>query len=70
MVSDIENEVPVVVTGVERKHPAIRTLARACIALAKLRIAASAAQAAPDEDRPDSSSSTSAERGDEEADDA
>ena len=67
MVSDVENDVPVVVTGEERKHPAIRALARACIALAKLRIAASSAQAAPDEHRPGSSSSTPAERGDGEA---
>ena len=69
MVSDVENEVPVVVTGEERKHPAIRTLARACIALAKLRIAGSSAEAAPDGGLP-APSGAPAERGDEEADDA
>jgi hypothetical protein len=30
---------PVTVTGEERKHPAIRKLARACIELARLRLA-------------------------------
>ena len=29
---------PVRVTGEERRHPAIRSLARACIALARLRL--------------------------------
>lgn len=32
------NNGPVVVTGEERRHPAIRMLARACIALARLRL--------------------------------
>lgn len=33
------NNIPVVVTGDERKHPEVRQLARACIALARLRMA-------------------------------
>jgi hypothetical protein len=36
-VSEINND-PVHVTGDERRHPAIRQLARACIALARLRL--------------------------------
>jgi hypothetical protein len=38
-VSEINNdETPVYVTGEERKHPALRMLARACIQLARLRL--------------------------------
>ena len=36
--SEINNNPPVVVTGEERGHPALRLLARACIALARLRL--------------------------------
>jgi hypothetical protein len=36
------------VTGEERKHPAVRRLARACIALARLRLEREAAEK-PDE---------------------
>jgi hypothetical protein len=36
--SEINNDRPVVVTGEERKHPAIRQLARACIEFARLRL--------------------------------
>jgi hypothetical protein len=38
---------PVVVTGEERRHPAIRMLARACIALAQLRLEAEKNKKAP-----------------------
>jgi hypothetical protein len=34
------NNQPVLVTGEERRHPAIRLLARACIELARLRLRA------------------------------
>jgi hypothetical protein len=34
-----DEEAPLVVTGDERTHPAVRLLARACIALARLRLA-------------------------------
>lgn len=40
----------VVVTGEERKHPAIRSLARACIALARLRLEREATAKKPDND--------------------
>jgi hypothetical protein len=42
-VSDFDNR-PVVVTGEERKHVAVRQLARACIALARLRLERNAAE--------------------------
>lgn len=38
------NNVPVRVTGEERRHPAIRSLARACLALARLRLEQEAAE--------------------------
>lgn len=38
------NNAPIVVTGDEHKHPEVRQLARACIALARLRMARRAAK--------------------------
>lgn len=37
--NDNTHEQPVVVTGEERKHPALRLLARACIELARQKLA-------------------------------
>lgn len=41
-----DNTTPVRVTGEERRHPAIRKLARACIELARLRLAEKTAKPA------------------------
>ena len=38
--SESESEHPITISGDEKPHPAIRSLARACIALARLRVVA------------------------------
>ena len=42
--SESDSEQPITISAEERPHPAIRSLARACIALAQLRVAAQQTQ--------------------------